>query len=394
MWKHIAANVLTLSVVVIVVVAGVVQIGKSRWSEVGPLEEATFFEVARGATMAKVADDLAEAGIVTSASLFRIGTDYGGRAGDLKFGTYEIPARASMPDVLDILTAGGASVFPYSVTHLIRQQEPEVRVRERVPGQEELVEIATYAPGEAVPEAFADLLAREVPITWRVSVAPGLTSWEVIEGLKAVDFLSGEDVPVPPEGTLAPDTYDVARGSERAELVARMREAQERILADAWASRAPGIEVDTPEEALILASIIEKETGVAEERRRVAGVFSNRLEQGMRLQTDPTVVYGITEGRGPLGRGLRRSELDAATAYNTYRIDGLPPTPIANPGADAIRAALDPLETDELFFVADGTGGHAFATTLAEHNQNVAAWRAIEAARGATDGETGVQTGE
>ena len=227
-----------------------------------------------------------------------------------------------------------------------------------------------------------------MPITWRVSVAPGLTSWDVVEALKTVDFLEGaEDLPVPPEGTLAPDTYDVAQGSDAEELIGRMRTAQERILAEAWASRAPGLPIETPEEALILASVVEKETGVPEERRTVAAVFVNRLNQGMRLQTDPTVIYGITNGQGgPLGRGIRASELRAATPYNTYVIEGLPPTPIANPGAESIRAALDPEETDYVFFVADGSGGHAFAETLAEHNQNVAEWRAIEAARGATSG--------
>ena len=386
MWKHVAANALTLLVVAVVLVAGAIQIGKTRWAERGPLEAATFFEVPRGASMSDVADRLAQAGIVSSASVFRIGTDRTGRDGELKFGTYEIPAGASMPEVLDIVTAGGASVAPFTVTHLIRQQGPEVRVRERVAGQEATVEVATWVPGEPVPAEYAALLERGVPVTWRVSVAPGLTSWEVVEGLRGVDFLAGEDGDLPVEGTLAPDTYDVARGSDRGELIGRMRAAQERILADAWAGRAPDLPVATPEEALVLASIVEKETGVAEERRRVAGVFANRLEQGMRLQTDPTVVYGITGGRGPLGRGLRRSELDAATPYNTYRIDGLPPGPIANPGAEAIRAAVDPLETPELFFVADGTGGHVFAETLAEHNRNVAEWRAIEAAREATSG--------
>ncbi|MFO6463681.1 endolytic transglycosylase MltG [Jannaschia sp. KMU-145] len=385
MWKHIAANVLTLGVVGIACLAAIIGIQQARWSDAGPLAEAAFFEVPRGASLRRVSEGLAEAGIVSSATLFRIGASYTERGDDLKFGTYEIPAGASMPEVLDIVTAGGPSVFPYTVTYLLRSQGPEVRVRERVPGQETLVEIATFAPGDAVPEDYTALIERGVPITWRVSVAPGLTSWEVIEGLKGADFLEGE-VPVPPEGTLAPDTYDVARGSDVADLVGRMRVAQERILADAWASRSPDVAVTTPEEALILASIVEKETGVPEERRTVAAVFTNRIEQGMRLQTDPTVIYGITRGQGPLGRGIRASELRAETAWNTYVIDGLPPTPIANPGAEAIRAALDPEETDYIFFVADGTGGHAFAETLAEHNANVAEWRAIEAAREATSG--------
>ncbi|CTQ34247.1 endolytic transglycosylase MltG [Jannaschia rubra] len=386
MWKHIAANALTLGVVVIACIAGIVQIGKTRWASPGPLAEATFFEVPRGATMRQVSERLEAEGIVSSGSIFRIGTNYAERGDGLKFGTYEIPAGASMPEVLEIVTAGGQSVFPYSVTYVIRQQGPEVRVRERVPGQPEVIEIATYDAGEERPEEFEALLERGVPITWRVSVAPGLTSWEVIEGLKSVDILGGDEVPVPPEGTLAPDTYEVARGSEVGDLVGRMREAQERILADAWANRAPGIPIETPEEALILASIVEKETAVPDERRRVAAVFANRLDTGMRLQTDPTVIYGITRGEGPLGRAITVRDLRGQTPYNTYVVDGLPPTPIANPGAEAIRAALNPEETDYLFFVADGTGGHAFAETLAEHNANVAEWRAIEAARGATEG--------
>lgn len=389
MWKHIAANALTLGVVLIACLAGLIQIGTSKWAEPGPLAQATFFEVPRGASMRGVSEDLAEAGIVSSGSIFRIGTNYAERGGDLKFGTYEIPAGATMPEVLDIVTAGGPSVFPYSVTYLVRARGPEVRVRERIPGQDEAIEIATFEPGvDEVPDAFTALVARGVPIAWRVSVAPGLTSWDVIEALKAVDFLEGADtLPVPPEGALAPDTYDVVRGSDAGDLVNRMRSAQERILADAWASRVPGLPIETPEEALILASIVEKETGVPEERRTVAGVFVNRLEQGMRLQTDPTVIYGITNGQGgPLGRGIRASELRDENAYNTYVIDGLPPTPIANPGAASIRAALNPEETPFVFFVADGSGGHAFAETLAEHNENVAEWRAIEAARDATSG--------
>jgi UPF0755 protein len=385
MWKHIAANALTLGVVLVACLAGIVAIGQGRWSEPGPLGEAAFFEVPRGASLRLVSERLEEAGAISSAQIFRIGASYAELDDDLKFGTYEIPPRASMPEVLEIVTSGGPSVFPYSVTYVLRASGPEVRVRERVPGQAEEIEIATFAPGDAVPEGYVELVERGVPITWRVSVAPGLTSWEVVEGLKGADFLEGE-VEVPPEGTLAPDTYEVARGASREELVNRMRVAQESVLADAWAARVPGLPIETPEEALILASIVEKETGVAEERRLVSGVFVNRLERGMRLQTDPTVIYGVTEGRGALGRGLRRSELEAMTPWNTYRIDGLPPTPIANPSAAAIRAALDPEETEYVFFVADGTGGHAFAETLAEHNENVAEWRAIEAARDSATG--------
>lgn len=388
MWKHIAANALTLGIVLIACLAGVIQLGKSEWAENGPLTDAAFFEVPRGATLNRVSQDLAERGIVSSDSIFRLGVKYAERDDELKFGTYEIPAGASMPEVLDIITAGGPSVFPYTVTYLLRARGPEVRVRERVPGQEAQINVATFQPGvDPVPEAYSELVGSGVPITWRVSVAPGLTSWEVVEGLKGADFLTGAaSLNIPPEGALAPDTYDVLRGAEAGDLLQRMRLAQERILADAWANRVPGLPIQSAEEALTLASIIEKETGIAAERRLVSAVFINRLNQGMRLQTDPTVIYGITGGQGSLGRGLRRSELDRETAYNTYRIDGLPPGPIANPSAAAIRAALDPEETSFVFFVADGTGGHAFAETLAEHNRNVAEWRAIEAARSSTSG--------
>jgi UPF0755 protein len=216
---------------------------------------------------------------------------------------------------------------------------------------------------------------------YRVGFAEGLTSWQAVEGLKAVEVLSGEVAGIPPEGSLAPDSYEVRAGDDRVSVLARMAAAQEVILAAAWEGRVEGLPLDSPEEALILASIIEKETGVPEERRQVASVFVNRLRQGMRLQTDPTVIYGVTEGRGVLGRGLRQSELRGATPWNTYVIDGLPPTPIANPGRASIEAALDPEDTDYIFFVADGSGGHAFASTLDEHNRNVARWRQIESER-------------
>ncbi|UWQ21014.1 endolytic transglycosylase MltG [Jannaschia sp. W003] len=381
MWKHIAANALTLGVVLVAAVAIAVQLGKGEWAGPGPLEEARFFEVPRGASLRAVSRQLAEEGIVSSDAIFRVGAEYTERGRDLKFGTYEIPPGATMPEVLDILTSGGPSVFPYTVTALLRARGPELRVRERVPGEAVPVEVATFDPtAEETPEAYRALVESGEPITWRVAVPPGLTSWEIATGLEALDFLEGTIEGTPPEGMLAPDTYEVSKGSDRAALIAQMREAQERVLAEEWADRAPGVPYTTPEEALIMASIVEKETGVASERDVVAAVFTNRLERGMRLQTDPTVIYGVTNGEGgPLGRGLRRSELDRPTPYNTYQIDGLPPGPIANPGREAIRAALNPAETEFVYFVADGTGGHAFAETLDEHNRNVAAWRRIEA---------------
>jgi UPF0755 protein len=245
------------------------------------------------------------------------------------------------------------------------------------------------------PPEYAEA-ANDPGVRWRVTLAEGVTSWQVVTSLRLAEFLQGDIAAVPAEGVLAPDSYEVKRGDDRAELLAEMEARQTRILADLWAARVDGLPYETPQEALIMASIIEKETGIAEERRRVASVFLNRLDQGIRLQTDPTVIYGLTKGEGVLGRGLRVSELRRETPYNTYVIDGLPPTPIANPGRLSIEAALNPDTTDYIFFVADGTGGHAFAVTLDEHNANVAKWRAIEAereAQGLAAPENSGQTG-
>jgi UPF0755 protein len=218
-----------------------------------------------------------------------------------------------------------------------------------------------------------------------VTVPEGLTSAMIVEIVQQHPHLAGEITETPGEGTLLPETYMAPRNADRADLIARMRADQQALIEDLWPKRQADLPFDTIEEALILASIVEKETGVALERPLVASVFVNRLRRGMRLESDPTIIYGLTQGR-PLGRGIRRSEIDRTTPYNTYRIDGLPPTPIANPGRDAIAAVLDPPESDYLFFVADGTGGHVFAATNAEHERNVAAWRAIERERTAAAG--------
>jgi UPF0755 protein len=183
---------------------------------------------------------------------------------------------------------------------------------------------------------------------------------------------------VPAEGTLLPDTLIVQPGTQRQDILDRLRADQQRFLQAAWEKRAPNLPVATPDEALILASIVEKETGKGDERERVAAVFVNRLRKKMRLQSDPTIIYGITLGAGPLGRPIYRSDIEQKTAYNTYQIDGLPPTPIANPGRKSIEAVLNPAQTNELYFVADGTGGHTFSETLKEHNAAVAQWRRIE----------------
>ena len=325
--RSVAANAITLVILLGIVAAGAVGYGVRMWTAPGPLAEERLFVVERGASLDRVASALEAEGVVESAALFRIGARYAGRDAGIRFGEYEVPAGASMEQVLELLVSG--RVVQYAVT---------------------------------APE--------------------GLTSWEVVRLLEAEPVLSGEIASVPPEGTLAPETYSVSRGDRRAEVIDRMRRLQDRNLEEAWAARDPDIAISTPEEALILASIIEKETAVADERARVSAVFHNRLRRGMRLQSDPTIIYGITRGEGPLGREIRRSDIDRPTRWNTYAIDGLPPTPIANPGRDALFAATRPERTDELYFVADGTGGHAFARTLAEHNRNVAAWRELERRRG------------
>ncbi len=321
MRKSLAANALTLLILALIGFGAVIGWGRAQFYAPGPLVKPAFIEVIQGDTLGEITPRLLEAGIIDNARIFRLGARYTGLGAQLKFGEYEIPAAASMQDVLTILASGRS-------------------------------------------------------VQYKVTIAEGLTSYEVVQLLLANDILTGEVAEIPPEGSLAPETYLFGRGATRASIIAQMTKAQSKILADAWALRATDLPIDTPEELLILASIIEKETGKPDERGLVAGVFVNRLRRNMRLQTDPSVIYGITLGREVLGRGLRRSELRADTPYNTYVIPGLPPTPIANPGKASIEAAANPEPTDYIFFVADGTGGHAFAVTLAEHNANVAKWRA------------------
>ena len=387
MWRHIASNALTLFVVILVVLGGLIAWGQNQYKGAGPLADSICLRVERGSSMSRVSRDLDERGAVSSATIFRIGADYEDRSNNLKFGSYRIPAGASMQEIAAIVAGDGRSTCGREVNFRVGVTTAEVIVRELDPATNEYQEITRYRPSEVEepPEAYVSVVA-DPDVRFRVTLAEGVTSWQVVQELNAADFLEGEVATVPAEGSLAPDSYEVERGDNRAELIAEMADRQRIILAELWAARPEDTPYATPEEALIMASIVEKETGVAEERPRVASVFVNRLDQGMRLQTDPTVIYGITEGKGPLGRGLRQSELRGATPYNTYVIEGLPPTPIANPGRLSIEAALNPEDTDFLFFVADGTGGHAFAETLQEHNENVARWREIEAQQGAVDG--------
>jgi len=381
MSRALASNALTLLIPILLALAGVLAWAQAEFRGPGPLQASICLEVPPGSTMARVSEDLAARGAISNAALFRLGADYTERAGDLKAGSFVLEPGASMDEIIGAVTASGRSTCGTEVNYRIGVTSAEVLVRELDPSTQDYYEVVRFNPGEE--EAPAEYLREvEAPGTrFRVTLAEGVTSWQVVESLRTLDLLSGSVEEIPPEGSLAPDSYEVRPGDDKAALIAEMQERQTAILEDLWAARRSGLPLETQEEALILASIIEKETGVAEERRRVASVFVNRLREGMRLQTDPTVIYGVTEGRGTLGRGLRQSELRRATPWNTYVIRGLPPTPIANPGRASIAAALDPDDTPFLFFVADGTGGHAFAETLAEHNQNVARWRAIEAQR-------------
>ncbi|KQY75555.1 aminodeoxychorismate lyase [Brevundimonas sp. Root1423] len=284
--------------------------------------ETTIVTLPSGAGVSAIAATLKSAGVIRSTDMFKAAATMTGADRKLRAGEYEVPSKASLRSVIVLLVEGRV------VRHYVTLPEG-------------------WSSAQAV-----DILNRQPILIGTVDVTPD-------------------------EGSLWPDTYEVSRGETRNAVVARMRRARDENLARLWAARSPTTVVRTPEEAMVLASIVEKETGLAAERPRVAAVFTNRLRAGMRLESDPTIVYGITRGR-PLGRGIRRSELDRATAWNTYQIDGLPPTPIANPGRDAVAAVLNPPRSDELFFVADGTGGHVFARTYDEHLTNVARWREIE----------------
>lgn len=389
MWKSVASNALTLFIVLLAAAAALVAWGRNEFVRPGPLASAICLEVERGASLSGVSRTLEERGAVTDARIFRIGADYSGKADQLKFGSYLIEAGASMEEVLASITQGGQSTCGQEVNFRIGVAAADVILRELDPATNRFVEVVKFDPAvDAVPAEYA-AAAESADLRWRVTLAEGVTSWQVVEALKRADFLTGEIAKVPAEGSLAPDSYEIEKGGDRAALIAEMERRQTATLAELWPKRASDLPYDTPEEAMIMASIVEKETGIADERPLVASVFINRLNSGMRLQTDPTVIYGITKGEGVLGRGLRQSELRRETPYNTYVIDGLPPTPIANPGRAAIEAALNPARTDFVFFVArtlDPADGHVFAATLEEHNENVARFRALEAEQEAQGG--------
>jgi len=244
-----------------------------------------------------------------------------------------------------------------------------------------------FKPHVSIREVIDEMIAGK-QVMHSFTVPEGLTSEQIVQRLRENDMLAGDIVDTPKEGALLPDTYKFPRGFPRARLISKMQEDQRKLLEQIWARRDADLPLHSPRELVTLASIVEKETGKAEERPRVAAVFVNRLRKHMRLQSDPTIIYGLVGGKGSLGRGILRSEIEKFTPYNTYTIDGLPPGPIANPGRAALEAVAHPAATDDLYFVADGTGGHVFANSLANHSRNVQQWRRIEQDNKNKAGET------
>ncbi|WP_341366356.1 endolytic transglycosylase MltG [Yoonia sp. BS5-3] len=386
MWRHIAANTMTFLIVALFLLVGGISWGVREYRAPGPLTEAICLPVPGGvANTDALTETLLERGAITSAFIYESGARYTEKSGEIKRGQFRIPAAASMEEIIDIVTRGGRNTCGTQVIYRVGINRTVVDVRELDAVSNSFVDVVSFEAGQLeVPEEYAEVRAAG-DATYRVVIAEGATSWQILDALGKIDILRADVTDVPAEGTLAPRDYDIVEGDTVSSVLDEMRTAQQIILTEAWQNRAEGLPLISADEALILASIIEKETGVSGERGQVASVFVNRLNQGMRLQTDPTVIYGITGGEGVLGRGLRQSELRAETPWNTYVIEGLPPTPIANPGEASIQAALNPDTTDYIFFVADGTGGHAFATNLDDHNRNVARWREIEAERADSD---------
>lgn len=318
----IAGNALFTAIIIVAVAAGLaLAFGKQRFEASGPLESERIVNIPPRTGVRETADILQREGVIDSPWVFIAGVFV--LKAELKAGEYQFPAKASLHQVVDTMVEGKV------VRHWI-----------------------------TLPE--------------------GLTSEQIVARILENPVLTGTIKEIPKEGTLLPETYDFRRGDQREQVLTRMQAAHRRVVDEVYERRAPDLPIKSREELVTLASIIEKETGRPEERSRVAAVFVNRLKLKMRLQSDPTIIYGLVGGKGTLGRAITRSDIDQATPYNTYVKEGLPPGPIANPGRASIEAAANPARTKELYFVADGTGGHVFAETLDQHNRNVARWRQIE----------------
>jgi UPF0755 protein len=320
----VVGNAIFTATVLIAIVVGItLMIGKQRFEARGPLAEDKMVNIPKGYGPRDIAELLTREGVIDQPWVFIGGVIVRKAREELRFGEYQFSKHASISDVLDTIVEG--RVVQHQVT---------------------------------VPE--------------------GLTSEQIVQRLLENDILTGNMREIPREGSLLPESYRFTRGMPREQLIQRMQQAQRRVVQEIWDRRMNDLPIKTPEQLIVLASIIEKETGKPEERTRVAAVFVNRLKQRMKLQSDPTIIYGLVGGKGTLGRPIQRNEITQPTPYNTYVIEGLPPGPIANPGRASLEAAANPARTKELFFVADGTGGHAFAENLDQHNRNVGRLRAIE----------------
>jgi UPF0755 protein len=317
-------NFLVSTIFLVTLAGGIgVYLGKRAFDGPGPSETAATILVKPNTGAQEIADQLERRGLISDARIFQLGLRAYGNEGKLKAGEYEIKAQASMRDIMELLKSGRSVLYSFTITE-----------------------------GSTVDQAFQRIAENDV--------------------------LSG-DMPaaMPPEGSLVADTQRFTRGTTRQQIIDKMIADQKKLVQEIWERRADGLPLASVDEFVTLASIVEKETGRGDERSRVASVFVNRLNKGMRLQSDPTIIYGLFGGKGkPSDRPIFQSDIDKPTPYNTYVIKGLPPTPIANPGRAALEAVANPSKTDDLYFVADGTGGHVFAATLEEHNQNVARWRA------------------
>lgn len=298
-------------------------LGKQRFDAPGPLQQDRIVNIPHGVGIRDIADVLSHEGVIDQPWVFIGGVMVLKAREGLKAGEYQFKAHASIRDVVETIVDGNV------VTH-------------------------------------------------QISIPEGLTSEQIVARLMDDDILTGNIREIPREGSLLPDTYNFTRGTTREQMIQRMQSAQQRVLKEIWDHRSPDLPLKSPEQLVVLASLIEKETAKPDERTRVAAVFVNRLKQKMRLQSDPTIIYGLVGGKGTLGRPILRSEIDQPTPYNTYQIDGLPPGPITNPGRASLEAAANPARTRELYFVADGTGGHLFAETYEQHQKNVARLRSIE----------------
>jgi UPF0755 protein len=323
----IAGNAVFTVLILLAIVGGVIfAVAKHRYEVAGPLEEDKVVNIPPRAGVRDIADLLVKEGVIDHPLTFIVTALLAKTREELRFGEYQFSKHASLHDVINTIVDGKV------VLH-------------------------------------------------QITIAEGLTSEQIVQRLLEAEILSGNIKEIPREGSVLPESYRFTRGTPRDQVIQRMQQAERRVVQEAWDHRVPDLPLRTPEQMVTLASIVEKETGRADERSRVAAVFINRLKQKMRLQSDPTIIYGLVGGKGTLGRPILRSEIEQPTPYNTYVIDGLPPGPIANPGRAALEAVANPARTKELYFVADGTGGHAFSETLDQHQRNVARLRALEQAQ-------------